>query len=290
MTIQAGHKIGIVGRTGAGKSTISMAVTRIVELCGGKIEIDGVDISKIDIEDLRSSITMIPQDPIMFCSSLRFNLDPFSEHSDERILELCKKGGLEYLLEGTSKQELEDKEKEEKKAAEAKAEKELAKPVLTALPSFERRASDPRAADSTPAKEPETKSDEKKDDEKKEEKDKGLDFKVKEEGKNLSIGEKQLLCIIRAVLRCNKIVILDEATANIDVITEESIQKLISEEFAGATVLCIAHRLNTIIKSDKVLVLENGCLAEYDTPANLMADSKSKFSIMIKDKKREAKD
>merc|ERR1712156_68206 len=124
--------------------------------------------------------------------------------------------------------------------------------------------------------------DEKKDKDKKDEEEdgKGLKFKVKEEGKNLSVGERQLICIIRAILRCNKIVILDEATANIDVVTEQAIQKLISEEFLGATVLCIAHRLNTIIRSDKVLVMDKGKAAEFDSPQSLMSDKKSIFSKM----------
>ena len=109
---------------------------------------------------------------------------------------------------------------------------------------------------------------------------------LKEEGKNLSIGERQLICIIRAVLRCNKIVILDEATANIDVVTEQATQRLISEEFQGATVLCIAHRLNTIIKSDRVLVMDKGQAIEYDSPQALMANPNSTFSRMLQEKKR----
>ena len=193
-----------------------MALTRIVELMGGKIEIDGVDISKLDIEDLREQITMIPQDPIMFSGTLRYNLDPFDECSDERMIELIKKAGLEYLLEGVSKQELKEKH-----------EKELKDKLAGKTTEEEEESS------STENKEDEKK--EKKDDEKKEadveEDGKGLKFKVKEEGKNLSVGERQLICIIRAILRCNKIVILDEATANIDVVTEQATQKLISEEF-----------------------------------------------------------
>ena len=121
-TTSPGEKIGIVGRTGAGKSTISMALTRIVELVGGKIEIDGVDISKVGIARLRNEITMIPQDPVMFAGTLRYNLDPFDESTDERMNDLIKKAGLEYLLEGVSKKEL--KEKEEKEAKE-KARKAL---------------------------------------------------------------------------------------------------------------------------------------------------------------------
>lgn len=204
-----GEKVGIVGRTGAGKSTISMALTRIVELMGGKIEIDGVDISKLDIADLREQITMIPQDPIMFSGTLRYNLDPFDESTDERITDLIKKAGLEYLLEGVSKQELKEKhEKELKNKLSGKAEED------------ESSSSETKNEEKEDKKEDE-KKDEKAEDE--EEDGKGLKFKVQEEGKNLSVGERQLICIIRAILRCNKIVILDEATANIDVVTEQAI-------------------------------------------------------------------
>lgn len=279
--VTAGHKVGVVGRTGAGKSSLSMALTRIVELKSGAIEIDDVDVSKLGISDLRNAITMIPQDPIMFTSTLRYNLDPFEESTDERITELVKKAGLDYLLEGVSKQELKDKE-------EAEAEKAKKKAALSDDEGSDETKND---TDEPEDKKEEDKKEEKTEDEKKKEeddkdKDKGLNFKVKEEGKNLSVGERQLLCIIRAILRCNKIVVLDEATANIDVITEQAIQQLITEEFKDATVLTIAHRLNTIIKSDRVLVMDKGMAIEYDSPKALMANPDSKFSNMLKDKKR----
>jgi ABC-type multidrug transport system fused ATPase/permease subunit len=258
-----------------------MALTRIVELKSGAIEIDDVDVSKLGISDLRNAITMIPQDPIMFTSTLRYNLDPFEESTDERITELVKKAGLDYLLEGVSKQELKDKE-------EAEAEKAKKKAALSDDEGSDETKND---TDEPEDKKEEDKKEEKTEDEKKKEeddkdKDKGLNFKVKEEGKNLSVGERQLLCIIRAILRCNKIVVLDEATANIDVITEQAIQQLITEEFKDATVLTIAHRLNTIIKSDRVLVMDKGMAIEYDSPKALMANPDSKFSNMLKDKKR----
>ena len=117
-----------------------------------------------------------------------------------------------------------------------------------------------------------------------------MKFKVQDEGKNLSVGERQLICIIRAILRCNKIVVLDEATANIDVVTEQAIQKLINEEFLGATVLCIAHRLNTIIRSDKVLVMDKGQAIEFDSPKALMSDKSSVFSQMLKERRRNEDD
>lgn len=111
-------------------------------------------------------------------------------------------------------------------------------------------------------------------------------MKITEGGKNLSSGERQLICICRAILRKNKIVILDEATANIDVVTEQKIQKLIKEEFTESSVITIAHRLNTIIKSDKVLVLSHGELVEYDSPKNLMNDPESEFAKLLKELKK----
>lgn len=183
-----------------------MALTRIVELMGGKIEIDGVDIANLDIEDLREQITMIPQDPIMFSGTLRYNLDPFDECTDERMIELIKKAGLEYLLEGVSKQELKEKH-----------EKELKDKLAGKTEDDESSSRENKEDEKKDEKNDEKKDEKAKDDE---EDGKGLKFKVKEEGKNLSVGERQLICIIRAILRCNKIVILDEATANIDVVTE----------------------------------------------------------------------
>ena len=313
-----GEKVGVVGRTGAGKSTLFMALTRIVELEGGKIEIDGQDISRVDLKALRDQITMIPQDPTLFTGTLRFNLDPFDQVSDERIHELIKKAGLEYLLEGTSKKEKEDKKENEQKEEEKK--KNTAFEVSDSEDEDEKKKESDKKDDD--AKKDEKKEDDKdkekkdkdekkaswfsfwrsKDDKEKKVKDKkdkdkkdeeedgkGLKFKVQEEGKNLSVGERQLICIIRAILRCNKLVVLDEATANIDVVTEQAIQKLISEEFTGATVLTIAHRLNTIISSDKVLFLSKGTVLEYDTPKRLMANPDSAFAKLAEDKKRKQK-
>ena len=250
-----------------------MALTRIVELFSGKIEIDGIDISKVGIARLRGEITVIPQDPVMFAGTLRYNLDPFNESTDERMKELIKKAGLEYLLEGVSKKELIEKEEKE---AKDKARKKLLQEDPVEGSGNEKKAQN----ESYGAKE--SMQEVKKDIEEGEVDGKGLKFKVQDEGMNLSVGERQLICIIRAILRCNKIIILDEATANIDVVTEQAIQKLLDEEFSGATVLCIAHRLNTIIKSDKVLVMDKGQAVEFDSPQVLMADRKSLFSKMLK--------
>ena len=261
--VEPGHKIGVVGRTGAGKSTICMALTRIVELESGSIEIDGVDIAKIPLSELRDQITMIPQEPTLFSGTLRYNLDPFEEVSDKRIKDLINKAGLDYLLDGTSKQEMEDK---------AKKEEEKKKMNIVDVEDSESEKEDD--------------DDKKKEEDGEEEDGKGLKFKVQEEGKNLSVGERQLICIIRAILRSNKLVILDEATANIDVVTEQAIQRLIKEEFEGATVLTIAHRLNTIINSDRVLMLSAGKVLEYDTPKALLSDPNSNFAKLAEDKKR----
>ena len=208
MSIQAGQKIGIVGRTGAGKSTICLGLCRIVEADSGSILIDGIDISTVGLEDLREKITIIPQDPTLFEGTLRFNLDPVGTISDYELLNMAQKASLEELVN----------------------------------------------RDET-----------------------GLDQKIEDGGKNLSSGEKQLICICRAILRKNKIVLMDEATANIDIKTEQIIQKLIQEEFVESTVLTIAHRLNTIISSDKVLVLSAGEIVEFDDPQKLLENSNSMF-------------
>ena len=252
--VKAGEKVGIVGRTGAGKSTISAALSRIVELEAGQIVIDGVDIAKIDMQDLREQVTQIPQDPTLFTGSLRYNLDPFNKVSDERIEELVKKAGLGHLLTKSADESEENKKKknDKRKKEEIEEEKKYLEKFL-----------DKEDLCHT-----------------------GLYYKIKENGSNLSVGERQLVCICRAILRRNKIVLLDEATANIDVVTEQTIQKLIAEEFEGATVLTIAHRLNTIIKSDKVLILDKGQKVEYDSPSNLMADPDSHFSKLLKDLKK----
>ena len=241
---------------------------------------------------------MIPQEPTLFSGSLRYNLDPFEEQTDERVMDLIKKAGLEYILEGTSKKELEDKKKKESDD-EKKKKESLVKDLSDDEDEDEKKKKEEEEKKKKEEEEKKDKDGEKKDEDKdkkdgdedekkkKEEEDgKGLKFKIQEEGKNLSVGERQLICIIRAILRGNKIVILDEATANIDVVTEQYIQKLISEEFKGATVMTIAHRLNTIITSDRVLMLSRGSVLEYGSPKELMADPKSHFAKFAEEKKK----
>ncbi len=224
---------------------------------------------------------MIPQDPTLFTGTLRFNLDPFDKTKDERIMDLIKIAGLEYLLKGTSKKELADKKKKEEEEAKKKE-------LMPDLSDDEDKKKDDDKKEGPGEKKDNDKKDgdEKKKDGEEKEEEIGLGFKIQEEGKNLSVGERQLICIIRAILKCNKLVILDEATANIDVVTEQAIQKLITEEFAGATVLTIAHRLNTIINSDRVLFLNHGSVLEYGSPKKLMQDPSSAFSKLAEEKKR----
>lgn len=198
-------------------------------------------------------------------------------------MDLIKIAGLEYLLKGTSKKELADKKKKE----EEEAKKKELMPDLSDDEDKDKKKDDDKKEGPDEKKEGDKKEgDEKKKDDEEKEEEIGLGFKIQEEGKNLSVGERQLICIIRAILKCNKLVILDEATANIDVVTEQAIQKLIKEEFAGATVLTIAHRLNTIINSDRVLFLNHGSVLEYGSPKKLMQDPSSAFSKLAEEKKR----
>ena len=241
--IKGGEKIGVVGRTGAGKSTITLALTRIIELTSGKIEVDGVEIGKISLQQVREAITIIPQEPTLFKGSLRFNLDPEELRTDKEILDLLSKAGLVELILKKKKEE-DDKKKE----LDAKLTPEQLAQAM-ALKQIED--------------------------------DSLLNYQIQAGGENLSSGEKSLLCICRAILRKNKIVILDEATANIDIETEQVIQKLIKESFKNCTMIVVAHRLQTIIESDRVLVLDTGKVAEFDTPAVLRKRPESHFAKLI---------
>ena len=254
--VPAGLKVGVVGRTGAGKSTMSLALSRIVEICGGKIVIDGVNISDIDINQVREKITVIAQDPTLFTGTIRFNLDPFRQHSNAAIEELLLKAGLADLL-SREPEVTGDQDEELKNQTE----------ISSMQPTNELNTSARGHQDTK-------------------KKGKGIYFKISEAGSNLSAGERQLVCICRAILRKNKVVVLDEATANIDIVTEQKIQQLIEQEFSESTVITIAHRLNTIIKSDRVLLLDHGKVLEYDSPQTLMENPESHFSDLLKELKQ----
>ncbi|KAM9012498.1 multidrug resistance-associated protein 1 isoform 5-T5 [Ara ararauna] len=213
VTINGGEKIGIVGRTGAGKSSLTLGLFRINEAAEGEIIIDGVNIAKIGLHDLRFKITIIPQDPILFSGSLRMNLDPFDQHSDEDIWRSLE---LAHL-----------------------------KNFVSSLPDK-------------------------------------LNHDCAEGGENLSVGQRQLVCLARALLRKSKILVLDEATAAVDLETDKLIQSTIKSQFEECTVLTIAHRLNTIMDYTRVLVLDRGEVVECDSPEHLL-QQKGIFYSMAKD-------
>ncbi|XP_078379983.1 ATP-binding cassette sub-family C member 4-like [Oculina patagonica] len=209
--IRAQEKVGIVGRTGAGKSSLLSALLRLAE-SNGTIRIDGIDIAELGLHDLRSKLAVIPQDPVLFSGSLRKNLDPFNEYCD---------GDLWLALHEVQ-----------------------LKDTICSLHG-------------------------------------GLDGLLTESGSNLSVGQRQLVCLARAILRSSKILIMDEATANVDHRTDALIQETIRRKFKNCTVLTIAHRLNNIMDCDRVMVLDNGRLKEFDEPHLLLLNRFSYFYRLV---------
>ncbi|NXD83167.1 MRP1 protein, partial [Halcyon senegalensis] len=211
LTINGQEKIGITGRTGAGKSTLAVGLLRLVEAAEGAILIDGLDIAQLGLHDLRTKITVIPQDPVLFSGSLRMNLDPLNRYTDADIWTALE---------------------------------------LTQLKNFVADLPDQ------------------------------LEYKCTDQGENLSTGQKQLVCLARALLQKAKILILDEATAAVDLETDLQIQSTLRTQFKDSTVLTIAHRINTIMDCDRILVLENGRIAEFDTPEHLIAQKGLFYRLM----------
>ncbi|XP_011211265.2 probable multidrug resistance-associated protein lethal(2)03659 isoform X1 [Bactrocera dorsalis] len=211
--IQPSEKVGIVGRTGAGKSSLINALFRL-SYNEGSIIIDTRNIEELGLHDLRSKISIIPQEPVLFSGTMRYNLDPFDEYSDAKLWAVLEEVEL--------------------------------KDAVAELPS-------------------------------------GLQSKISEGGSNFSVGQRQLVCLARAILRENKILVLDEATANVDPQTDALIQLTIRSKFKYCTVLTIAHRLHTVMDSDKVLVMDAGRAVEFDAPYKLLTESESKvFYDMVK--------
>ncbi|XP_027335892.1 ABC transporter C family member 8-like [Abrus precatorius] len=210
-TFKEGTRVGVVGRTGSGKTTLLSALFRLVEPTSGTILIDGLNICSIGLKDLRMKLSIIPQEPILFRGSIRTNLDPLDQFSDDeiwKVLEMCQ-----------------------------------LKEAITGLPYL-------------------------------------LDSSVSSEGENWSMGQRQLFCLGRVLLKRNRILVLDEATASIDSATDAILQRIIRQEFSECTVITVAHRVPTVIDSDMVTVLSYGKLVEYDEPSKLM-ESNSSFSKLV---------
>ncbi|RUS20234.1 hypothetical protein BC937DRAFT_95643 [Endogone sp. FLAS-F59071] len=222
-TVNSQEKIGVVGRTGSGKSTLATSLFRFVDPTEGSISIDGIDITSLGVDDLRSRLTIIPQDPILFSGTIRFNLDPFDEHEDNDLWESLRRVHL-----------IDSRPPSPDQASEA----EHAVPQQFT----------------------------------------NLEASVSEGGGNFSQGQRQLLCMARALLRNSKIIVMDEATASVDFATDQKIQNTIRHEFASSTLICIAHRLRTVIDYDKILVLDHGKVVEFDTPYALLFGPNSKNS------------
>ncbi|PVD26851.1 hypothetical protein C0Q70_11999 [Pomacea canaliculata] len=213
-SIKHGEKVGIVGRTGAGKSSLTLALFRLIEAAGGAIWIDNVNIADMGLHDLRQKLTILPQDPVLFSGTLRMNLDPFDEYDDDQLWTALERAHL--------------------------------KNAVTQMNG-------------------------------------DLQYEVGEEGANLSVGQRQLVCLARTLLRPTKILVLDEATAAVDMETDVLIQNTIRSAFSTCTVITIAHRLNTIMDYDRIMVMDAGVVQEFSKPGDLLADKTSLFYGMAKD-------
>ncbi|KAF5314753.1 hypothetical protein D9611_007066 [Ephemerocybe angulata] len=222
--VRPGEKVGILGRTGSGKSTLALSFFRFVEPTQGRIVIDGVDISKIGLTDLRGRLTIIPQDPSILSGNLRSTLDVFDEYDDAEIYEALRRVHL--------------------------------------IPSESEPEETPGTVNANVFRD--------------------LDFNVSEGGDNFSTGEKQLLCMARAILKRSKVLVMDEATASVDYATDELIGKTIRHEFAKSTILTIAHRLRTVIDYDRIMLLDQGRIIEFEKPQTLLSDPSSQFYSLCK--------
>ncbi|KAG6864482.1 hypothetical protein C0991_009205 [Blastosporella zonata] len=250
-TLRAGERVGLLGRTGSGKSTLAMSILRFVDPTGGRILIDGIDISTIGIHDLRSRLTFIPQDATLFSGTLRENLDPFNEHTDAECLDVLQRCHM------------------------------INSPTASRLTSHAPTPTSSRAASihgvdredtaesiSTTATDVETKT------------TVSLETKVSAGGTNFSQGQRQLIAMARALLRRSSIIVLDEATSSIDFATDAKIQTTIREEFNSSLLLTVAHRLRTVIDYDRLIVLDQGQIAEFDSPWALIQKEGGIFRTM----------
>ncbi|KAF9993545.1 hypothetical protein BGZ80_005031 [Entomortierella chlamydospora] len=212
-SIRPHEKVGICGRTGAGKSSLTLSLFRIIEAARGQIFVDGIDISTLGLYDVRSRFSIIPQDPVLFAGTIRFNLDPLGTKSDAELWQALEDS---YLKDYVTTMEC------------------------------------------------------------------GLNAMVLESGDNFSVGQRQLICLARALLRKTSLLILDEATAAIDLETDALVQAIIRQKFSDCTILTIAHRINTVMDSDRIMMLDEGKVVEFDSPQNLLKDENSIFYSLAK--------
>ncbi|KAJ3393132.1 hypothetical protein HDU92_007963 [Lobulomyces angularis] len=257
------EKIGIVGRTGAGKSTLSLAFFRIFKFAEGSITIDGIDVEQIGLRDLRSKLTIIPQDPILFTGTLRSNLDPVGDHDDAEIWGALKRVHFLDSLQdvSASNEEVTPDSSEEGTVVEDNL-INIDETPFEERPVFNEENCSLLSKNSFDGAESLNSSNSNF--------RISLDAFVSENGSNFSQGQRQLLCLARALLKISKLIILDEATASVDNLTDLRIQETIRSEFVNSTVLSIAHRLRTVIDYDRILVLDQGEIVEFDSPYLLM--------------------
>ncbi|KAF9098829.1 hypothetical protein BGX29_007411 [Mortierella sp. GBA35] len=252
--IKAGEKIGVVGRTGSGKSTFAISLFRFMDPVGGSITIDGIDICKIGLQDLRSNLTIIPQDPILFKGTLRSNLDPFGEREDRELWEALRRSHLIPDTRPSSRLPSNRNSLDFTALADGSQTNSRAGSLKNSTDGTESETVDPSKIT--------------------------LDTPVKENGSNFSQGQRQLIALARALVRQSKIIVMDEATASVDFETDLKIQGTIRQEMANSTILTIAHRIRTIADFDRVLVMNAGEVAEFDKPLTLMNQPDSIFRSM----------
>lgn len=212
LVVRSGEKVGVVGRTGSGKSSLMIALLQIVEIADGSIMVDGVNLAKVGLKDVRKRMTIIPQDPVMFSGTIRFNLDPFGQYSDAQVWDALEKSHLKKFVSGLEN---------------------------------------------------------------------GLDAEVAEYGENLSAGQRQVICLTRALLRNSKIMVLDEASSQLDMETDRLIQDAIRKHLRSSTILTIAHRLLTLADYDKIVVMDDGKVIEFGTPLELLGRRGGNFKALI---------
>ena len=249
-TVEKNQRVGVVGRTGAGKSSLTLTLFRFLEARSGSIHIDGIDISKINLHDLRSRLAIIPQDPVLFSGTVRSNLDAFNEHTDEELYDalervhLIDRGITETnLRSGLPAQSNQDTIEEEGESSSSSTAINTPTPTPTIPKDLNNKNTNPFHSLNSP---------------------------IAEGGLSLSQGQRQLLCLARSIVSRPRIMVLDEATSAVDMATDELIQRSIREEFQDCTMLVIAHRLSTVVDFERILVMGGGVGVEFGSPAELL--------------------